>query len=270
MRIGEVSKLLDIPVQTIRFYEKQGIISPERTGDGAYREYEPWDLFYLIECLTYRNIGLTVNETKKVLHQEPLSYLSDCVKRRLVQLKEQRAIELLMEKHLIEYERKIEVLHYNIGKFWITKQPEMAVMPNLERHGSQYQYIEKYNKVFAKWIKNMPFVQSMQIISLNDLCDEHAPDHDIWAAAVEKDLMPVLHLRMEEGIQVIPEEVCVTTICDAGERGQLSIEKYRNVIKQVEMQGYKPSGNIRSHLLARCWEDGTYHRYFEVFVPIEK
>ena len=69
MRIGEVSRILDIPVQTIRFYEQQGIVSPGRIGEGGYREYETWDLFYLGECMMYRNMGLTVGEIKKVLHQ---------------------------------------------------------------------------------------------------------------------------------------------------------------------------------------------------------
>ena len=270
MRIGEVSKILDIPVQTIRFYEQQGIVSPERSGDGAYREYETWDLFYLGECMMYRNMGRTVEEIKKVLHQEPLSYLSECVKRRLAQIKERRAMELLMERYLMEYGRKIEVLHYNVGKFWITKQPELAYFASIEREGNQYAYINESNKKRKEWNKHLPLVQSIQMVRLNDLLDENALDRDVWVAAIEKELMPILHLHMDEGVQSLPEQICVATIFDAGERGQLSLERYRDLIRQVELQGYKPSGDIRSHLLARCWENGAYHRYFEVFVPIEK
>ena len=270
MRIGEVSRILDIPVQTIRFYEQQGIVSPGRIGEGGYREYETWDLFYLGECMMYRNMGLTVGEIKKVLHQEPLSYLSGCVKRRLAQIKEQRAMELLMERYLMEYGRKIEVLHYNVGKYWITKQPELAYFANVERNGNEYTYVKSNNEKRLRWNKHLPLVQSIQLLSLNDLLDKNAQDRDVWISAVEKELMPILHLRMEEDVQSLPEEICVATIFDAGERGQLSLERYRDIMRQLELQGYKPSGDIRSHLLARCWENGSYHRYFEVFVPIKK
>lgn len=32
MRIGEVAKLLDISVETIRYYESEGIVSPQPQG----------------------------------------------------------------------------------------------------------------------------------------------------------------------------------------------------------------------------------------------
>ena len=40
MKIGQVAKLLDMPVETIRFYEKNQILSPERKENSTYREFE--------------------------------------------------------------------------------------------------------------------------------------------------------------------------------------------------------------------------------------
>ncbi|EMY5617395.1 MerR family DNA-binding transcriptional regulator, partial [Providencia stuartii] len=39
MKIGEVSKLFNIPRETIRFYEKEGLIVPPNRNDNNYRSY---------------------------------------------------------------------------------------------------------------------------------------------------------------------------------------------------------------------------------------
>ncbi|MGX8686496.1 MAG: MerR family transcriptional regulator [bacterium] len=36
-RIGEVSKMVDVPVETIRFLEQKGLVSPEKNTETGYR-----------------------------------------------------------------------------------------------------------------------------------------------------------------------------------------------------------------------------------------
>lgn len=45
LRIGDVSKMLQISDQMIRYYEKKGIIHPKRSEDGKYRIYSMADVF---------------------------------------------------------------------------------------------------------------------------------------------------------------------------------------------------------------------------------
>ena len=59
-KIGEVSKLLDIPIETIRYYESKKIISLKRANDSNYREYETWDIYYLLECKKFRSYNLSM------------------------------------------------------------------------------------------------------------------------------------------------------------------------------------------------------------------
>lgn len=52
MKIGEFSKRTGLPVSTLHFYERKGLISPERNASG-HREYDEVDLswFAFIERL---------------------------------------------------------------------------------------------------------------------------------------------------------------------------------------------------------------------------
>lgn len=56
-----MEKILGIPRATIRFYEKEGLISPQREENG-YRDYSEDDLQKVKKIIVLRKIGLPVNE----------------------------------------------------------------------------------------------------------------------------------------------------------------------------------------------------------------
>ena len=48
----------------IRYYEKMGIIDPIRDEKNGYRYYSIFDIYILLECYMYQNLG---NENKRNL-----------------------------------------------------------------------------------------------------------------------------------------------------------------------------------------------------------
>lgn len=63
-KIGDVSKILNISDQMIRYYEKLGVIKPKRKGDGKYRYYDAMDVFWLYEAMKYKEWDINIAEVK--------------------------------------------------------------------------------------------------------------------------------------------------------------------------------------------------------------
>lgn len=94
--IGEVSSLLDISTQTLRYYDKIGLVRPakvnERTG---YRQYT-YDQIHYIERIKYlQKLGLPLTEIRIALDGGGTEHLTKL----LTQHKEalQRKIEALQD-----------------------------------------------------------------------------------------------------------------------------------------------------------------------------
>ena len=66
-RIGDVSKMLHISDQMIRYYEKNGVIHPERSGDGQYRLYSGMDVFLLFEAIKYKEWDISIPEINDMI-----------------------------------------------------------------------------------------------------------------------------------------------------------------------------------------------------------
>ena len=69
LKIKELENLLSISRSNIRFYEKQGLFSPERK-DNNYREYTNQDIEVLKKIIILRKMGFTVEEIKLIQNND--------------------------------------------------------------------------------------------------------------------------------------------------------------------------------------------------------
>ena len=71
-KIGEISKLYGIGVDSIRYYEEIGIIKPQRSKTG-YRYYSIHDIWRLNVIRDLPSIGFTMEQIRKYLDQHTFS-----------------------------------------------------------------------------------------------------------------------------------------------------------------------------------------------------
>ena len=67
LRIGELAQKAGVNVQTIRFYEREGLLSPPSRTASGYRTYMPADLERLRVIRICQKIGFTLKDVKTVL-----------------------------------------------------------------------------------------------------------------------------------------------------------------------------------------------------------
>lgn len=87
MRIKEVAELTGLTISNIRFYEKKGLISPEREKQSQYRDYTKEDVRRLKLIVLYRKMDLSI-ETIGELVGGGLS-VDEALTRQLAKLREE-------------------------------------------------------------------------------------------------------------------------------------------------------------------------------------
>lgn len=105
MGIQDVARKLGVTLRTLRFYEKEGLIKPERVG--TTRVYTRREIARMQLILRGKRLGFSIREIGEFLdlydadpeHQEQMQRLIDKVRERLSELEEQRvALELTIEE----------------------------------------------------------------------------------------------------------------------------------------------------------------------------
>lgn len=68
MTIGELAKAADVNVQTIRYYEREGLLPrPHRWEDSGYRDFDEEALLRLRFIRSAKELGFTLREIKELL-----------------------------------------------------------------------------------------------------------------------------------------------------------------------------------------------------------
>lgn len=67
MKIGELAARTGVSVRSLRYYERQGLLTPLREANG-YREYSPLAVETVETIKLYLNLGLSTEEIAGFLH----------------------------------------------------------------------------------------------------------------------------------------------------------------------------------------------------------
>lgn len=70
MRISEVANLTGLNISNIRFYEKKGLLEPDREHDSKYRNYTDSDVRRIKQIILYRKIGLSIDTIYLLLNEK--------------------------------------------------------------------------------------------------------------------------------------------------------------------------------------------------------
>lgn len=127
MRIGELAAALNCTVETIRFYEKQGLLPKvQRTGSNI-RQYNESHLERLSFICYCRSLGISLAEIKQLIELEQATT-------------QQQEIQQLLDRHLKEIAKKMHELDHLRMQFIQLKQKfshldkDQNMMKNLFQH----------------------------------------------------------------------------------------------------------------------------------------
>ncbi|MFA9466579.1 MAG: MerR family DNA-binding transcriptional regulator [Velocimicrobium sp.] len=107
LSIGEISKLLDIPKSTLRYWDSEELISLSRNDTNNYREYSLHTLISLSDLVYYRSLNMPLKELKRLKEVTP-SELENSLKALDHKLEEQIEQLLKSKEELKKREENIK------------------------------------------------------------------------------------------------------------------------------------------------------------------
>jgi DNA-binding transcriptional MerR regulator len=70
MRIGETARMAGVNVQTIRFYERRGVLGKAPRLDSGYRDYSQSDVRRIVAVKRAQKLGFTLGEIQELMRLE--------------------------------------------------------------------------------------------------------------------------------------------------------------------------------------------------------
>ena len=131
MKINEVEALVGVTRRNIRFYEKEGLLTPARNSQNGYRDYGEAEVAELKRIKLLRKLGVPLDEIRRLQNEN--ATVADGMRRQLISLeREQKNLEQSMVfcQRMKDQEVKLSDLDAEI---WLKE------MESMERTGTTFQ-----------------------------------------------------------------------------------------------------------------------------------
>lgn len=130
LKINEVETLVNITKKNIRFYEEQGLLSPQRNTENGYRNYSEEDVQVLRQIKVLRKLGVPIEEIRQML--TGVHTVADGMCRHLVSLeREKQNLE-----HSISFCRNLQSMDISISA--LDTEHILSEMDELEKSGATF------------------------------------------------------------------------------------------------------------------------------------
>lgn len=108
LRIGEIAKITDTSVPTLRYYEEIGLLKSAQRSYSNYRYYKESDISLITFVKKAQNIGFSLKEIKLILNERtsgksPCPKVRHLAERKIVEVQEKIKELKSMEKDLKQY-----------------------------------------------------------------------------------------------------------------------------------------------------------------------
>ncbi len=266
-KIGMVAKLLDLPNDTLRYYESRGIVTPQKDEETGYRYYDAWDLNYLLDTKWYRGYDFSLGDVIKMINEDDhAAFMDRCLKREADLLHTIYEYKRKLDS-LVSYRQRVSQLLNKIGVFEIVDRPAMVY----QRHRIEYEFVsdEDTLSVTKKWINLMPFVDHTFVMPVYSDNDANRFNEYSWGFSLSPDDAIRNGIDILPPAEYLPPVKSVYTVFTAGGRNTFTRSFKSQVVAKLTDMGHKIVGPPVGHLIVRLHNEGIFTRYFEVWVPIE-
>ena len=269
-KIGQVSKMLDAPVETIRFLEQKGLLSPEKDEDSGYRYYDIWDVNRILDYQKYRQTGFSSNEAVSLVKNGDLDSLTarlaekENEARFLSRFYEAKALKL--KNYQIVLKNAMDM----IGRYLILNCPEnySLFLRSIDADGLHVSSAKAMEGSYEELTQYYPFTEHIYRIKREWLeSPEHSQDAQ-WGLTMKKQWVDELNIRLLPSMERMKSTTALFTVIPVGEREFFSAELLTEALAFMRSAGYELNGDILGIYLATVREQGQAVRYMEVWIPV--
>jgi len=269
-RIGDFSRLTQVPVKTLRYYDEMGLLAPGYVDkDTGYRYYSAEQMPRLNRVLALRDLGFSLEQIRHMLDATlPVSEI-----RGMLRLRQAEAQQKLWEEQqqlaridarIRQIEQEGDMSKYDV----VLKRVEPVTVAALHEVIPSYPHVGGlFERVCGTLMRNGAKLGAPGIALYYDT-EYKESDVDVEAA------MPFSGAFTGDGsicLRELPPVECVASTVHHGPYSQL-IEAYGALMQWIEQNGYRICGPCRE-VYIRCSDSGSTddaNCVTEVQAPVEK
>lgn len=264
-KIGDVARILGISRDLLRYYEKKGVVRPQKDKLNDYRYYDTWDINFLMDCLWYKQYGFGIDQIAHMVTDSDYDALLSQIDDKREDIQTTLRHQELLLRRITEHRDQIGGISDYLGKCDICQSPE--ILCYLNRYNATYDDSQELLQLGQSWLNYMPFTQRYFEISQEDLIDKR--DNFAWGFSLTMDYAELFDIEVDAPVSHLPACRSIHSAFKSSGKSGFTPRHIDYMVEYAEANGLTICGNARGNLVCSILDEGRLTGYFEVWLPIK-
>jgi len=264
--ISEFAELLGITADTLRLYEKYGIIKPFKDKRNNYRYFDDMDARNMLISRWYRSMEIPIQEAAVLTMQASLGYVAEKIKERERDLEEEIKKKTMLLDKLAEITGSLEQAGVNLNKCTRKELPGIYRLRQTDKN--KLVKDEALSGRAEEWMKLLPYAFfSFRINNRNLITNDTSFDYN-WGLALYEEDVRRLDLQTDGFIEYMEPKTCISSvIVSSGE--YIMRDSLQFMFEHLRKSHYTMNGDIFGKIIAAENAGSKRQYYLEVNIPIQ-
>ena len=266
-KIGQLSALLGIPVETLRFYENKGLIKPSKSSENGYRTYSTDDYFRLLVIKSFRGFGFSLGEIPELMTETDCAVRANHMRQNAERIMEELDRLRLVMSTSLSYAAELEKLPDCFGRCRVETSPAMYRFNIFENfyHGKD----KNADQIVPLWLSTAPiYHMSFELTPRAMASPENSCEYR-WGLSVFAEHAQLVDAENTPGVAFLPAQRSVYTIFKTERDDAIELRELDYAFRYIHENGLEISGNATGMLLYQPFSAESFVRYHSVWIPVK-
>lgn len=257
-KISEVSKALGVSADTLRFYEKENIIKPQRNEKNGYRYYTVQDINNLLNIIFYRKMDIGIEDIKDILFKNNFDDMRSLIQSKTIDVKKRIEEQSILLKKLHQEERAYDVVEEAFGKYSIKQLPPLFMLNEIFDDS----YVEGMTLFSNEYFEICSLCTKFKILDKNVIEDKY---YVVMSENTAKDF------KLTENVNplfILSYPKCVYTVIRVL-ADEITYKSIEDIILYIEDNDYEIYDEIIAVYIFTVYENKKPVDFMEIYVPIK-
>lgn len=262
-RIGDIAKAFHISADTLRYYEKEGLLPVHKDRQNGYRYYQYDDIIQLMDVIFYRSLNLPIKDIHKIV-----TSMGICEIKKVLEQNESVVDEKLAELIRLKQKLRANISRYEkcsayAGKFSIVPAPPLLYKFMGLQEDDILEVICKYQSLYAKWISDLRY--TIRIQQDNILRARGFATSELGIGITQSEIIMLRDTKFCQDFLPLPSGAYLYTIVPTDYRDE------KNPVLLQALEWLKLQNRSIAGDLIGCFSAASHSAqldYYEVWIPI--
>lgn len=264
----EIASYYDLTSRGLAYYEKQGVLKPDRDECSGYRNYSLNDCYNLYHSKLYANVGFSLREISRLLKEDDTNCVLVSIENEINEQRKKIELQQIILEHMKIIKDRLNAYQTGGQSFAITMRPLMRRL-YVRRFEESHPWGEEQSKEFALWNQIIPVdTASLCYDYLSVLNHELKLNVGIGNIIREEDFVR-FSLPESDRVESLPCVQCVETILQGDSNAIDQREWLNSTLQYMAEHHLRLCGDIVTSMLLVKGSDSHRQRYDLAWFPYE-